>query len=172
MLEQHVGVAARPGRDTAESFFDSVGIGAYRIDLHPSTSRTRDTVDIDSFPFEIPLGALLPVRIDNLLPACKNLGTTRVTSGAYRVHPVEWSIGEAAGTLAAFALTSSPAAARRARRPRQARRAADAAGRQRRSDPLAGAWRAHAADASGLPATAIRVSHGNDRSKGGRHEKT
>jgi hypothetical protein len=105
VLEQHIGVAARPGATAAESFFDSVGIGAYRIDLHPSTRRNRDTVDIDSFPFEIPLGALLPVRIDNLLPACKNLGTTRITNGAYRVHPVEWSIGEAAGALAAEAVT-------------------------------------------------------------------
>ncbi len=52
------------------------------------------------YPFQIPLGALLPVRVDNLLPACKNLGTTRITSGAYRVHPVERSIGEAAGALA------------------------------------------------------------------------
>jgi hypothetical protein len=103
VLEQHVGVAARPGASEAERFFDSVGIGAYRIDLHPST-RGRNTVDIDSFPFQIPLGALLPVRVDNLLPACKNLGTTRITNGAYRVHPVEWSIGEAAGSLAAFAL--------------------------------------------------------------------
>ncbi|WP_395708687.1 FAD-dependent oxidoreductase [Reyranella sp.] len=104
VLEQHIGVAARPGASAAQSFPDSVGIGAYRIDLHPSTSRLRDTVDIDSYPFEIPLGALLPVRVDNLLPGCKNLGTTRITSGAYRVHPVEWSIGEASGTLAAFAL--------------------------------------------------------------------
>ena len=103
VLEQHIGVAARPGRDGAEPFADSVGIGAYRIDLHPST-RGRNTVDIDSYPFQIPLGALLPVRVDNLLPACKNLGTTRITNGAYRVHPVEWSIGEACGTLAVFAL--------------------------------------------------------------------
>ena len=87
----------------AERFHDSVGIGAYRIDLHPST-RGRNTVDIDSYPFQIPLGALLPVRVDNLLPACKNLGTTRITNGAYRVDPVEWSIGEASGALAAFAL--------------------------------------------------------------------
>jgi len=29
--------------------------------------------------------------------ACKNIGTTRITNGAYRVHTVEWSIGEAAG---------------------------------------------------------------------------
>ncbi len=104
VLEQHIGVNARPGQQTAEDFFDSVGIGAYRIDLHPST-RGRNTVDIDSYPFQIPLGALLPVRVDNLLPACKNIGTTRVTNGAYREHATEWSIGEACGLLAAFALS-------------------------------------------------------------------
>lgn len=104
VLEQHIGVKARPGRSSAEAFADSVGIGAYRIDLHPST-RGRNTVDIDSYPFQIPLGALLPVRVDNLLPACKNLGTTRITNGAYREHATEWSIGEASGTLAAFALS-------------------------------------------------------------------
>jgi FAD dependent oxidoreductase len=103
VLEQHIGVAARAGQEGAAVFEDSVGIGAYRIDLHPST-RGRNTVDIDSFPFQIPLGALLPVRIDNLLPACKNLGTTRITNGAYREHATEWSIGEAAGTLAAFSI--------------------------------------------------------------------
>ena len=102
VLEQHIGVEARPGRTEAEPFFDSVGIGAYRIDLHPST-RGRNTVDIDTYPFQIPLGALLPQRVDNLLPACKNLGTTRITNGAYREHATEWSIGEAAGALAAFA---------------------------------------------------------------------
>ncbi len=103
VLEQHIGVQARPGADAAESFFDSVGIGAYRIDLHPST-RGRNTVDIDSYPFQIPLGALLPVRVHNLLPACKNIGTTRITNGAYREHATEWSIGEAVGNLAAFSL--------------------------------------------------------------------
>jgi hypothetical protein len=114
VLEQHIGVKARPGQDGAERFFDSVGIGAYRIDLHPST-RGRNTVDIDSFPFQIPLGALLPVRVDNLLPACKNLGTTRITNGAYREHATEWSIGEASGALAAFALARrQPARAVRA----------------------------------------------------------
>jgi hypothetical protein len=103
VLEQYIGVTARPDATGAEHFSDSVGIGAYRIDLHPST-RGRNTVDIDSFPFQIPLGALLPVRVENLLPACKNLGTTRITNGAYREHATEWNIGEAAGTLAAFSL--------------------------------------------------------------------
>jgi len=43
------------------------------------------------------------VRVENLIPACKNIGTTHVTNGCYRLHPVEWNIGEAAGALVAFA---------------------------------------------------------------------
>jgi hypothetical protein len=40
--------------------------------------------------------------MENLLPAAKNLGVTHLTNGCYRLHPVEWGVGEAAGTLAAF----------------------------------------------------------------------
>ncbi|MCI0397710.1 MAG: FAD-dependent oxidoreductase [Chloroflexi bacterium] len=103
VLEQHVGVEARGRLQGAETFADSVGIGSYRIDLHPSTA-LRSYVDISSWPFQIPLGALLPVRVENLLPACKNIGTTHITNGCYRLHPVEWNIGEAAGALAAYCL--------------------------------------------------------------------
>jgi FAD dependent oxidoreductase len=110
VLEQHVGVDARmktTGRKadelTAERFADTVGIGHYRIDLHPSTGGDN-YIDVASLPFQIPLGALVPVRIENLLPACKNLGVTHITNGCYRLHPVEWSIGEAAGALAAYCL--------------------------------------------------------------------
>ena len=102
VLEQHVGTEARGGRD-AVLFGDSVGVGSYRIDLHPSTGGDN-YIDISSLPFQIPLGALLPVRVENVLPACKNIGTTHITNGCYRLHPVEWDIGESAGILAAFCL--------------------------------------------------------------------
>src|SRR5258708_2448642 len=88
---------------TAEKFPDSVGIGSYRIDLHPS-SGGDNYIDVSSLPFQIPLGALVPVRMENLLPACKNLGVTHITNGCYPLHPVEWNKGEAAGPLASFAL--------------------------------------------------------------------
>ena len=81
----------------------SVGIGAYRIDLHPSANG-RPTIDTSTLPFQIPLGSLVPVRMKNLLPACKNLGVTHIANGCYRLHPVEWNIGESAGVLAAFCL--------------------------------------------------------------------
>lgn len=110
VLEQHVGTEARialtgASRETvrAEVFPDSVGIGSYRIDLHPSTGG-NNYIDISSLPFQIPLGALLPIRMENLLPACKNLGVTHLTNGCYRLHPVEWNVGESAGALAAFCL--------------------------------------------------------------------
>jgi hypothetical protein len=60
-------------------------------------------IDVSSLPFQIPLGALIPKRVENLIPACKNIGTTHITNGCYRLHPVEWNIGEAAGALAAHA---------------------------------------------------------------------
>jgi hypothetical protein len=115
VLEQHVGVEAREGATGAEVFKDSVGVGSYRIDLHPTTRR-RGYVDLSSWPFQIPMGALIPVRIENLLPAAKNIGVTHITNGCYRLHPVEWNIGEASGALAAFCLGHGL-------RPRQVRNA-------------------------------------------------
>jgi len=102
--EAHVGVEQRAGLDEAAQFDDSVGVGSYRIDLHPSTG-LRSYIDVSSYPFQIPLASLLPVRVTNFLPACKNIGSTHITNGCYRLHPVEWNIGEAAGALAAYCLS-------------------------------------------------------------------
>lgn len=102
VLEQHVATDSRPD-GKAEVFFDSVGIGCYRIDLHPSTCN-RPYIDISSLPFQIPLGSLIPVRVTNMLAACKNIGVTHITNGCYRLHPVEWNIGEVAGLCASYCL--------------------------------------------------------------------
>ena len=103
VLEQMVAEEPNPGKKVADSFFDSVGIGSYRLDLHPACNGTN-TIDIGGLPFEIPLGALIPVRMRNLLPAGKNLGVTHITNGCYRLHPVEWNVGEASGLLAGYCL--------------------------------------------------------------------
>ncbi len=110
ILEEHVGrenraqVTGQPLKEvTAAVFPDSVGVGSYPIDLHPSTGGDN-YIDFESLRFQIPLGSLLPVRMTNLLPACKNIGSTHVTGGCYRLHPVEWGIGEAVGCLVSFAL--------------------------------------------------------------------
>jgi hypothetical protein len=110
VAEPHVAAACRPGAARGEAYPDSVGIGYYRIDLHPSVSGDN-YIDVEALPFRIPLRALVPVRVRNLLAAAKNIGTTHVTNGCYRLHPVEWNIGEAAGALAAFCHERGHAAA-------------------------------------------------------------
>ncbi len=102
VCEQHVSRSLR-GRHGAEKFADSVGIGHYNIDLHPSTGGDN-YIDVEACPFQIPLGSLIPERATNLLAGGKNLGVTHITNGCYRLHPVEWTVGEASGVLAAWCL--------------------------------------------------------------------
>ena len=52
--------------------------------------------------------------MENLLPACKNLGVTHLTNGCYRLHPIEWNLGESVGSLVAFCLA-------RKKQPREVR---------------------------------------------------
>ncbi len=120
IVEQEVSAHHQQGPRGAH-FPDSVGIGWYPIDIHRSgpedvgaSCRTK--------PFQIPLGALLPVRIANLIAGGKNLGTTHITNGCYRLHPVEWNVGEAAGALAALALDERVAPAAVRERPEVLRR--------------------------------------------------
>lgn len=90
-------------RNTARAVHcaDSCGVGWYFMDLHPAVGNPRSMFE-PTLPFQIPLGALIPQRPANLLAACKNIGTTHLSNGSYRLHPVEWNIGEAAGALAAY----------------------------------------------------------------------
>jgi len=112
IVESEVSAQFQTG-PVAAPFADSVGIGWYPIDIHRSGD---DDVGLScrTKPFQIPLGALIPVRLVNLIAACKNIGTTHLSNGCYRLHPVEWNIGEAAGALAAYALKHglAPAAVR------------------------------------------------------------
>jgi len=96
------------GGPRAKNYSDSCGIGFYGgLDIHGLAAVNMPQQFISIWPFQIPLRALIPVRVKNLLPACKNLGVTHITNGAYRLHPVEWNVGEAAGTLARFALANN-----------------------------------------------------------------
>lgn len=100
VVEQDIAVGYQ---SSLPRYWDSVGIGCYHIDLHMTTETGTHFYE-KAWPFEIPLGAMIPVRTNNLIPACKNIGTTHITNGCFRLHPVEWNIGEVAGLLAVFCL--------------------------------------------------------------------
>ncbi|MGB3495674.1 MAG: FAD-dependent oxidoreductase [Elainellaceae cyanobacterium] len=103
-----------PTAARAHVFTDTVGVGQYHyLDIHPNQDvppgQPSNHVDLpgddhNALPFTIPLGALIPQNTDGLILSAKSIGTTHITNAVYRMHPVEWAIGEAGGLLAAFAL--------------------------------------------------------------------
>jgi hypothetical protein len=93
-------------------FPDSVGLGEYQLDFHgciidasftPSPYEVRTFLSPRYDAYQVPLRALIPQKIDNLLAGSKNIATSHITNAAYRIHPTEWAIGAAAGNTAAFA---------------------------------------------------------------------
>ena len=107
---RHEDVASRffPNQSRARAFDDTLGIGQYHyLDLHGNlvdghvSPKGKDVV---ALPFTLPAGALVPIDTDGLVLSAKSIGTTHITNAAYRMHPVEWAIGEAGGFLAAFSV--------------------------------------------------------------------
>ncbi|MGB7413033.1 MAG: FAD-dependent oxidoreductase, partial [Thermosynechococcaceae cyanobacterium] len=95
---------------------DSVGVGHYPIDFHPcmAESPPEKPGNIErpgerqgasrTYPYQIPLRAMIPPRINNLIVTGKNIATSHISAATYRVHSFEWSVGAAAGTTADYAL--------------------------------------------------------------------
>jgi len=95
---------------------DSVGVGHYAIDFHPcmnespaekagNTERKGERQGGgQAYPFQIPLRAMIPQDIDNLIVTGKSIATSHIAAAAYRVHSFEWSSGAAAGKAAMFGL--------------------------------------------------------------------
>jgi hypothetical protein len=95
---------------------DSVGIGYYAIDFHPCMALSPPETPGNqeragerqgagrTYPFQVPLRAMIPQKIDNLLVAGKSIAVSHIAAAAYRVHAFEWSSGAAAGITASLAL--------------------------------------------------------------------
>jgi len=111
--QQHL-LAPRTAR--AALFHDTVGIGHYFLDIHRcdvGCERKRDinfkhvqlsdgswAGENSSGRFQIPFGALVPAGTDGFMAGAKNIGLTRIAASTYRLHPVEFEIGKAAGAAA------------------------------------------------------------------------
>jgi len=104
-------------RTRSTIYVDSVGISQYAIDFHPCLTLSppeafgnTERAGVrqghgSSYPAQIPLRAMIPQKIDNLLVTGKSIATHTIPAAAYRVHSFEWSSGAAAGTTALFALS-------------------------------------------------------------------
>ena len=89
--------------------YDRMCLGAYNVDVHPMP-RCKYPAHIYKnypvLPYYIPLRAMTNRDIDNLLVVGKPMAQTFLVNSATRLHPVEFSSGQAAGIASAYAIQS------------------------------------------------------------------
>ncbi len=105
-----------PVRERSRIYPDSVGIAQYAIDFHPCMrdypAEAAGNIERpgvrqahgQAYPAQIPLRALIPQRVDNMLVASKSIAASYSAAAAYRVHSFEWSVGAAAAHTIDFSL--------------------------------------------------------------------
>jgi FAD dependent oxidoreductase len=116
LINRNMDIEAIQRRTRSSIYPDSVGVGHYAIDFHPCMTQSPPEKAGNTekegerqgggqaYPFQIPLRAMIPQKIDNLIVAGKSIATSHIAAAAYRVHSFEWSSGAAAGMAAIFGL--------------------------------------------------------------------
>jgi hypothetical protein len=86
-----------------------IAVGDYPVDHHHSAYSGSDSLpDLSFYPvpsFGLPMGTLIPEEVDGLIVAEKSISVTNLANGATRLQPVVMQIGQAAGAIAAHAVT-------------------------------------------------------------------
>ncbi|MBD1911741.1 FAD-dependent oxidoreductase [Leptolyngbya sp. FACHB-16] len=100
------------GRDFSAT---KIGITHYDLDMHGCRYRnwqpsgeasTAPAHETKIHPVQIPLESLIPQGVDNLLIGGKSIAVTHIVNAVTRVHYGEWTVGGAAGAIAAYLQTS------------------------------------------------------------------
>ncbi len=91
----------------APAFADTVGLGAWPMDIHPSDGKVgfHPHKEKPQAPYPYPLRALMPKKLANVLAVGRCASTTPKAHGSSRVNGTSMMMGEAAGTLCSLAHT-------------------------------------------------------------------
>ncbi len=85
-------------------------VGDYTIDHHHLKNPNAPDIDFVKIKvpsYNVPLGSLIPVGVDDIIVAEKSIGVSNIVAGATRLQPVVLGIGQASGALAALAVKKS-----------------------------------------------------------------
>lgn len=102
--------------DTVDPLYrTAVAVGDYPVDHHHKAYDGPDSLPkIGFYPipsYGLPVGTIIPEDVDNMLVTEKSISVSNIVNGSTRLQPVVVQIGQAAGAIAAIALTEgvSPA---------------------------------------------------------------
>lgn len=96
-------------------FSDSIAVGDYTAYLHDCKTEADLEHDLDHVadmptefrhgPFQVPIEVLIPEKVDGLLAAEKSISESRIANSTTRMQPITMLVGQAAGALAAIAVS-------------------------------------------------------------------
>ncbi len=103
-----VGEVVMTGDDVREArrFEDSIGVGCWPIDVHPTEKQVGTHSMFVPEPFDISYRVMVPREIDGLLAAGRCVSVDRDALGSMRVGATCAAIGHGAGVAAAVAVAS------------------------------------------------------------------
>jgi hypothetical protein len=82
-----------------------ISVGDYPVDHHHAPEKKAPDIIFPRVPsFNIPLGALIPEKIEGLLVAEKGISVSNIVNGSTRLQPCVMLTGQAAGALAAISV--------------------------------------------------------------------
>lgn len=85
-------------------------VGDYTIDHHHLKNPSAPDIDFVKIKvpsYNVPLGSLIPIGVNDIIVAEKSIGVSNIVAGATRLQPVVLGIGQAAGALAALSVKKS-----------------------------------------------------------------
>jgi len=85
-----------------------ISVGDYPVDHHHACNPDAPKIHFPAIPsFNIPLGALIPEKIDGLIVSDKAISVSNIINGSTRLQPCVLLTGQAAGALAALSVQNN-----------------------------------------------------------------
>jgi hypothetical protein len=86
-----------------ELYRTGISVGDYPVDHHHAKNEAAPKINFPAIPsYNIPLGALIPQKMEGLIVADKGISVSNIANGTTRLQPVVLLTGQAAGLLAAY----------------------------------------------------------------------
>ena len=89
---------------TSRVFWDAIGVASYPIDLHPYRPGEFSPFAARRYLYTIPLRALIPYGVSNMLIASRSISATYEAAGSARIVPTTMEEGQAAGAAAVISI--------------------------------------------------------------------
>ena len=99
---------AKPYDQPEKLYRTGIAVGDYPVDHHHGRYLgTESLPDLHFYPvpsYSLPLGVMIPEKVEGLIVAEKSISVSNLVNGTTRLQPVVMQIGQAAGILAALAI--------------------------------------------------------------------